>query len=167
MSILVSACVAMERPWSTNVARAVSILGEETFVNAFAIQYPTRFATKEKFLISKQSAGTCVTHVASAKQLLNSTPGRQWLGYYFSRCISREKLGQMGKVSWEMGVIMILSSLCFFLTTVAVLMGKRISIISDHAAFSAPTSRLQSNASAGMAVLRPPQANPHINNYSI
>ena len=60
MSILVNACVAMERPWSTNAARAVSILGEETFVNAFAIQYPTRFAAKEKFLISKESAGMYV-----------------------------------------------------------------------------------------------------------
>ena len=157
----------MERPWSTNVARAVSILGEETFVNAFAIQYPTRFAAKEKFLISKQSAGMCVLMWPVLSNFFWYLPGRQWLGYYFSRCISREKLGQMGKVSWEMGVIMILSSLCFFLTTVAVLMGKRISIISDHAAFSAPSSRLQSNASAGMAVLRPTQANRHINNYSI
>ena len=54
--------------------------------------------------------------------------------HYVHRCLSRDKLwSEAGsaalKLSWEMAIIMVLSCLAFFLVTLAIVMAKKLSVL--------------------------------------
>ena len=66
--------------------------------------------------------------------LVFSTVFNGSLGGNSFRCISRDKLwAEAGsgalKLSWEMAIIMVLSGLAFFLVTLAIVMAKKLSVL--------------------------------------
>ena len=76
--------------------------------------------------------------------------------HYVHRCLSRDKLwSEAGsaalKLSWEMAIIMVLSCLAFFLVTLAIVMAKKLSVLTK-ASFYLPSHRNSATGSGSMSL---------------